>query len=178
MKLYKKLKPLYPKVTVFAFSEAETEKAFLKHIKKSYGRRIGITVTIDCAHGGSPGSILESAIRHCRIPDYERRFILLDTDRPWSQTLRDKAKNNKIELIPATPCIEGFFLSLLELNFNPDISTPRKCKRLFEEKYLDRRNKLNYRNYEKIFPLNKLENLRKNNKILDKIIRLMTDVSN
>ena len=103
----------YVKLTVFAFGKAETEKAFLKHIKVSYVRNTGVSVRVDCGNGDGPEAIIDLAIK--RGNDlFDRYFILLDTDIPWSDAAISKAKKGNHELIPATPCIEGFLLSLLE----------------------------------------------------------------
>jgi RloB-like protein len=163
----------HPKLTVFAFSEAETEEALLKHIRASYGRNTGVSVRIDSAHGKSPETIIDLAIRRSNCI-FDRHFILLDTDIPWSKQAINRAKKNGHELIPATPCIEGFLLSLLEPKRDISVLTSEQCKEMFEQKYLSKEEKLDYRNYDKILPLAKLELLRKTNPLLDRIICLMT----
>lgn len=165
----------YVKVTVFAFGEAETEKAFLKHIRVSYGRNTGISVRVDCGNGGGPEAIIDLSIRRGNGL-FDRYFILLDTDIPWSDTAINKAKKGNHELIPATPCIEGFLLSLLEPKIDLSVLTSTQCKKMFEQKYLNQDEKLDYRNYEKILPFAKLEALRKTNQLLDRIISLMTKI--
>lgn len=164
---------LAPKITVFAFGEGKTEDAFLKYIKSLYGRRPGIFIKVNCGSGKSPKIVLDQAIRNGAL-QYDRRFIFLDTDVVWKQEVKDKAKIKKIELIPSTPCTEGFLLSLIEPNFNSTIHSSKECKRLFHKKYLTKTEKLDHRNYKKLLPVKKLEFLRKKDKILDKIIRLMT----
>jgi len=172
-----KHKSLHIKITVFAFGEAETEGTFLKHIRAIYGRNTGVKVKIDNANGGGSGEIVDSAIRNSSNIPFNRRFILLDTDVPWTQEAKNKARSNTIELIPATPCIEGFLLSILEPRGNFTNRLSRDCKRLFERKYLHENDKLDYRNYKSILPKNKLEVTRSTNQILDRIISLMTKIT-
>ncbi len=165
----------YAQLTVFAFGEAETEKAFLKHIRASYGRNTGLSVRVDCATGGAPQTIIDLAIRRSN-GCFDRHFILLDTDITWPDETVTKAKKNNHELIPANPCIEGFLLSLLEPGIDLSLLTSSQYKKMFEQKYLNEEEKLDYRNYEKILPKSKLEKLRKTNQPLDTIICLMTEV--
>lgn len=165
----------YSKLTVFAFGEAETEKAFLKHIRTSYGRNTGISVRVDCANGGGPHTIVDLAIKRSNC-SFDRHFILLDTDIPWPDEVIKKAKESNHILIPANPCIEGFLLSLLEPRTNITVLTATQCKRIFEQKYLNREEKLDFRNYEKILPKSKLDAHRKTNQVLNEIISLMTEL--
>lgn len=88
---------------ILAFGEAQTEKAFLRYIKATYGRNREVAITVDCFNGGSPNSIIESAIRHCLQTSYDRCFILLDTDLTWNQEVKNKAKTHKITLLQQLP---------------------------------------------------------------------------
>jgi len=169
----KRLLPQYPKIAVYFLAEGETEEAILRHIKANYNRFTGISVNIDCAHGGSPGDMVDRAVRN---NIYSKRAVFLDTDQTWDQEVLDKALANHIELIPAEPCGEGFLLSLLITSFNPTGRTSKDCKKEFEEKYLDKTEKLDFRNYGKILPLKKMEILRESNKILDRIICIVTKI--
>src|SRR5260370_7261449 len=132
MTFMRKLLPRRPKIAIHALGEGETEVAILKYIKTKYARNTGVSVNIDCAHGGSPESMINLSIRNS-IHIFKKRFIFLDTDKMWKKVTRDKAARNKIGLIPADPCSEGFLLSLLESRFNPKRYTSDQCKKIFEK---------------------------------------------
>lgn len=161
--------------SILAFGEAQTEKAFLRHLKIVYRRQQSVAVKVECGKGGSPTSVVKSAIKYCSAGSYEVKFILLDTDIPWDEEMINEALTNNLNLIPAEPCIEGFFLSLLKKNFDPQVHTSRECKKMFENEFLNGTEKLDHRNYSKIFPESELEIMRKTNTSLDSLIRMMTD---
>mgnify|MGYP001581243660 CR=1 FL=1 len=127
----RKLITRYPRISVFAFGEGETDGEFLKHIRSTYGRNTGVKTSIDNGNGKTPKVIIEQAIK-LSTNSFNRRFILLDTDIVWSDSVKKLAKINKIELIGATPCLEGFLLSLLNPKMNINILNSKKCKDIFE----------------------------------------------
>ena len=100
---------------LLVFGECPCDKAFLECMKDIYDdRRSGQRVTIDSADGGSPKHIIETVVRSIRYREYDRLYILLDSDIPITQKDRKKAKENKIELVKSTPyCLEGMLLEVL-----------------------------------------------------------------
>lgn len=178
-----KLKPCCAKITVLIYGEGATEKAFLEYLKNVYCKRCnGIYIKIKDGEGGSPEDIMDKTIRNKNSgdypKDYQSAFILLDIDKKWSDEFRKKAKDNNIKPIGSKPCIEGFFLSILNSKFNVTVKSSSQCKKEFEKKYLDKKKKLDLKNYKKIFPKTLLEKRRKKISNLDEIISVMTFIKN
>lgn len=101
--------------TLIVVGEGPHDRAFLNHMKSLYdSRETGQKVTINSADGGSPGDIIDTVIRKNRHTNFDKRYILLDSDVPIIQQDRDKARRNKIELVESTPhCLEGMLLDIL-----------------------------------------------------------------
>lgn len=158
--------------TVLVLGEGETELAFLKHIKLIYGQRgNGKSTTPESAGGKGPDYILKRAIR--KSADYDRTLVLMDTDNKWPKGLVDEAEKKKIILIGSEPCIEGFFLSLLESKKKYNSLSSPKCKDRFHRDFLNEKHKVDPRKYAKIFSKKVCEVLRKKSKNLDKIIKMI-----
>ena len=170
-----KLKPCCAKVTVLIYGEGKTEEIFLKYLRSVYRKRYnGISIKIKNGGGGSPEDVLYKTIRNKDSGNYQGTFIFLDTDKKWSDEFKEKAKNNNIELIGSKPCVEGFFLLILNFRFDIIAKSSNQCKKEFEKRYLDKKKKLNSENYKKIFPKKLLEKRRKKIPILDEVISIMT----
>ena len=100
--------------TILLVGEGATDSAFLKHIKSLYiSRGSGVSAKIRNAHGKGPDHVVDYAIRQCRNAAYDRVVALLDTDLEISPTVRRRAKSKKIQIIGASPCIEGLLLKIL-----------------------------------------------------------------
>ena len=101
--------------TLIIVGEGPHDKAFLNHMKSLYDdRTTGQKVKIDSADGGSPADIINTIIRKFRNTEFDKRYILLDSDIPIKQQDRERAKKAKIELIESTPvCIEGMLLEVI-----------------------------------------------------------------
>lgn len=95
--------------------EGPHDKAFLNHMKDIYDSRTsGQKVTVNSADGGSPGDIIDTVIRKHRHTDFDKRYVLLDSDVPIDQRDRAKARKHMIELVESTPlCLEGMLLEIL-----------------------------------------------------------------
>ena len=97
--------------------EGPHDKAFINHLKDLYdNRNTGQTVKVESATGGSPRSILMSALKHKHV-DYVKKCVLMDSDVTITQQDRDFAKTNHIEIIESKPCcLEGMLLKTLGEN--------------------------------------------------------------
>lgn len=100
--------------TVLIVGEGATEKAFLDYLKSIYVvRGCGVSVTVRDAHGKSPEHIVTTAIRHSQSAAYDAIAVLLDTDVPWPDSVRKKARSKRICMIGSSPCCDGLILSIL-----------------------------------------------------------------
>lgn len=94
--------------------EGPHDKAFINHLKDLYdNRNTGQKVKIESADGGSPRDILKSALKN-KHADYDKKYVLMDSDIAVTQQDRDFARKHKIEIIQSTPwCLEGMLLDAL-----------------------------------------------------------------
>ncbi len=100
--------------TVLIVGEGDTEKAFLDHLKRLYVTRgCGVTVTVRNAHGKGPGNVIDAAMRHAKNGDFDIVAVLMDTDLPWTDEVRALAREHRICLVGATPCVDGLLLQIL-----------------------------------------------------------------
>ncbi len=100
--------------TLLVVGEGQTEVAFLNYLKTLYCRAsTSVKVTVQNAYGKGPENILQTAIRKKKQAGYDRVIAVLDTDIPWTATLKKEAQSNDVDLIGNTPCIEALFLNLL-----------------------------------------------------------------
>ena len=100
--------------TILLVGEGTTDWAFLKHIKSLYiSRGCGVSATIRNAHGKGPDHVVDYAIRQCRNAAYDQVVALLDSDLEMSAAVHRRAMSKKIQIIGATPCIEGLLLKIL-----------------------------------------------------------------
>ena len=112
--------------TILLVGEGTADWAFLKHIKSLYvSRGCGVSATVRNAHGKGPKHVVDYAIRQCRNAAYDRVVALLDTDLEMSAAVRRRAKSTKIQIIGATPCLEGLLLKILREHVP---TTSAECK--------------------------------------------------
>jgi hypothetical protein len=110
--------------TLLLVGEGDTEEAFLRHLRSLYcANRQGVAVTIRNAHGRGPQHIVAYAIR--QNAGYDCRAVLMDTDIPWDDRTRKKARENGVTLIGSRPCVEGMLLGILG---QPVPNTSDACK--------------------------------------------------
>ena len=115
--------------TVLIVGEGDTEKAFLDHLKRLYVTRgCGVTVTVRNAHGKGPGNVIDAAIRHAKNGDFDIVAVLMDTDLPWTDEIRQLAREHRVCMVGATPCVDGLLLQILGEHV-PEQS--RRCKENF-----------------------------------------------
>lgn len=101
--------------TLIVVGEGLHESAFLRHMKNLYDdRHTGQTVKIDSADGGSPLDIIKTTTRKYRHADYDRRYVLMDSDVSIRQQDYDAARKARIKLVISTPvCLEGMLLEVV-----------------------------------------------------------------
>ena len=121
------------KKTVLAFGEGEDEKIFLRHLDKSYCRRDKVTVSSSSAGGGSPMNVVQKAVQYRRGIKRDSEFVVLDTDIPWSKEMKEYSEVEGLELIGNAPCLEAFFLDILESELPWKNSSTKKCKEYFAQ---------------------------------------------
>jgi hypothetical protein len=167
---YKKKRRQANKTLLF-FGEGMNEEIFLKYLRGLYACNNDVAVTIKKGRGGDAENIVLDAIK---VPGgFNRRVVILDNDKPKNEIkkARQLAKKKKIRLLENTPCLEH--LLLLILSSNEVSSDSKKCKKIFEEKYISKSHRKEIYEYDKHFPKDLLEEKRKLIKLLDYIIRIM-----
>ena len=139
--------------TVLVIVEGDTEFAFCLHLKANLSRGRNVQINIRNAHGGSPDKIVAFAGGEIRQASYDTVLIIFDTDRPLSVGGKRFAEALRAKLILFSPCIEAWFLRLL--NERPPATTAA-CKRRFHEMGLDEQRKCERDAYERLFPAKRL----------------------
>ena len=155
--------------TLLIVGEGPEDEAFLKYMKRLYDRRdSGQRITINAATGGSPGDIIDEAIRRHRNTDFDRRYVLLDSDR-LTKNDRALARQKRIELIVSAPhCLEGM---LLEILGQPIPRTNKRCKSALHQQ-LDKK-PTSHEAYSTLFPRKVLDKTTK-----EQIVTLRQIISN
>lgn len=99
--------------TILLVGEGGTDTAFLKHVKSLYiSRGSGVSAKVLNARGKGPNHVVDYAIRQRQNAAYDRVVALLDTDLEMSAVARRRARSKKIQIIGATPCLEGLLLKI------------------------------------------------------------------
>ncbi len=165
------------KKTVLIVGEGFTELAFLQHIKDLFvTRNSDISVKVEHANGGSPEKVIEKALRLRASKSYDCCFVLLDVDVPFQPTssLTKKMKRKpELQVLKATPCIEGMFLAVLnQNNFSQSSTNTRDCKHIFES-YVPNDKKTEKYSYRPIFTITVINNRRNSVPELDAILKAM-----
>lgn len=140
--------------------------------KRSLCYNSGIAITIKKGKGGTPEGIVKSAINYSGA--FDRKIVVVDNDKSKieMQKARKKAKEYNIELIENTPCLEAMLLSILESkNFHSKSSA--WCKREFEKKYIEKKQRSELHRYGELFPKATLEKSRREVVILNQLISPM-----
>jgi hypothetical protein len=172
----RRLRPTKTHQTVVAVGEGETEGAFLLHLKSLYcPRDFDIQVTVNWTYGGSPSDIIAEAVKYKQSAHYDRGILLIDTDIPIPDEARARAGRSSMELIENRPCIEGFFLAILDGTRDWSKQISRDCKREFHA-YIPEDEKTNAKKYENVFTKQVLEAARTRVAELDRILKLFTEL--
>lgn len=101
--------------SLIVVGEGAHDKAFLSHMKELYdSRETNQKVKIESADGGSPRDIINATISKTKIAEYNRRYILMDSDISISASDYALATEKKITLLLSEPlCLEGMLLDVL-----------------------------------------------------------------
>ncbi|SER53261.1 hypothetical protein SAMN04487958_101470 [Vreelandella subterranea] len=101
--------------TLLIVGEGADDQAFIKHMHQQLrSLQSRIKPRIEKQSGGSPGNIIDNAARKYAHQDFDRRFIVLDSDIALSQQQHDKARKQGFRLILWSPtCLEGALLEVL-----------------------------------------------------------------
>jgi hypothetical protein len=165
--------------TLYVFGEGETEAAFLKFLKINYSKGHNINVQIKNLGGKNPAEMIDKAIRIIKGSNFDKKLILLDSDKEIPNEQIQKAKKYELYIIKAVPCIEGLFFEILGYcRDTVKMMESEKCKNDFEKKYLDAKQKLNYRDYNKIFNKDLLDNKKESIEELNILIGYMSNAKN
>lgn len=166
------------KTTILIVGEGHTEKAFLQHLKELYiNRDDEFVIKVECGTGGAPCSVVQKAIRLHGSRAYDKCYVLFDADRPLETDSKLQYRMNKrphIEILKASPCIEGLFLAILKHpGFSQTSALSDNCKREFHARYLSAEKKMDKRSYADKFPRTVLDDRRTNVPELDVILKAM-----
>ena len=153
--------------------EGAAEYAFLFHVKRCFvTREASLSVKVENAHGGSPETVVHTARTLLMQRDYDACLVLMDTDRPWPKKLPQKIDRTHITYVAATPCLEGFLLTILEhKGIVPASATTDQCKRTFHDNYVPENKCTDPRAYEKHFTRDLLNRRRQACPTLDTILK-------
>lgn len=152
--------------TLLVIGEGDTEVAFLKYLRSLYcSKGQGTEVTIVNAHGKSPESIVNTAIRHAGSAAFDKKVCLLDTDIAWPPAVCTKAKKYKVTMLGASPCIEGLFLDILGIPIPRIIDQCKpKIASMFNFSLTD------VGNYPRVFDRHKLDEARQRIRTLNDLL--------
>ena len=154
--------------TLLVVGEGHTECAFLNYLKTLYCRgSASVSVKVVNAHGKGPENVLQTAVSTQKRASYDDVVAVLDTDIPWTETLKKEARDKNIQLIGNSPCIEALFLQLLN---EPVPAQTEQCKA--QVAALVTADLLDKRSYASWCTKEKLETLRKDNEGLDSLLSL------
>lgn len=178
MALRKKRPAKSIKTTILIVGEGPTEKAFLQHLRGLYiNRDDEFVIKVECGTGGAPCSVIQRAIRLRGSRAYDKCYVLFDADRPLEKDYKLSDRMNKrprIEILKATPCMEGLFLAILSHSgFSQAGASSDSCKREFHAKYISAEKKMDKRSYADKFPRTVLDDRRTNVPELDVILKAM-----
>jgi len=163
------------KRTVLLVGEGPMEWAFLRHVVQVFHDRCGpVAARADNAHGGSPGTVIQTAWKLLRQRAYDHCVILMDTDRPWPKALQAKMGVTKVQYVAAAPCLEGLLLRILGHPGITTTATVDDCKRVLYDKYVDWNHRTEPALYAKAFPKDLLLSRRTSCAELDTILSHLT----
>jgi len=166
--------------TVLVVGEGDTEVAFLEYVKSLRDIRGKRSITIESGRGGNPAYAIERARRLAEAREFKQIVVWVDGDQIRSEEhlMELQASARKMELLVSQPCVEGFFLALLEPGKDWSQRSTTEVKNRFHKEYLPEDEKKTRASYEKVFSLQSLEKCRQQRHsgsgAFDLLDRLMT----
>jgi hypothetical protein len=159
--------------TLLMYGEGLGEEMFLKHLRGLYSRDSGVAVTIRNGKGGTATNIITNAVNEPGA--FDRKIVILDNDKSEQEMnqARTEAKQQGIELLENSPCLEAILLAILRPGQSFSGKTSAWCKSEFESNYLNKKKRTELGEYEKFFPKATLDTQRTNVPELNNLISLM-----
>lgn len=160
------------KTTLLVVGEGPDDQAFIKHMNQQFkAEGTNIRPTIMKESGGSPGNIIANTTRKYRDSDYDKRYIVLDSDIPIDTSSRKLAQKKGYEIILWSPiCLEGALLETLNEIVTPS-ETSQQLKRRLHPMLWTHHTEI--KAYSKLFPKAVLEVSR--NKSIQTVRSVLTD---
>lgn len=164
------------KRTLLMYGEGLCEEMFLKYLRSLYAYNSGISITIRNGKGGNPKSIIVNAVNE--PGDFERRIVILDNDKNEKEMnqARNEAKNRGLKILENSPCLEATLLSILRPNQSFSAKKSVWCKSEFESNYMNKKKRMELKEYKRIFSKQILDNQKDNVSELKVIINLMLGI--
>lgn len=137
--------------SLLVVGEGADDKAFIDHMKRFFCPRFcGRTAKVEAGDGGSAGNIIQNAIRSFKAVDYDKRYLVLDSDLPPTNAEMKKAHQNGYKIILWSPqCLEGALLDVLGERVN-DHETSQDLKRRLHPRLDGKHTDMN--SYQSLFP--------------------------
>jgi len=98
--------------TALLVGEGLAEQVFLSHLKALYVARGTKSVTVKNAKGKGGAHVLDFALRQWQQAAFDEAAVMLDTDVQWGEPQRAKARQKKVQVFEATPCLEALLLQI------------------------------------------------------------------
>lgn len=156
--------------TVLIVGEGDAELIWLGHLKRLFvSRGCGLVVTIKNAHGKGAAHVVDVAIRQSRNAAFDVKAVLLDTDTDWTQQVKVLAKEAGVEIVAATPCLEGLLLRAHGCRVTG--RTSARLKSDFAKRF--GADALDIKVYQQHFPRAFVEERRKHVSEIDQLLRLL-----
>lgn len=118
--------------TVLLVGEGLAEQVFLGHLRALYVARGSKSVTVKNAKGKGGAHVLDCAVRQARQADYDEVAAVLDTDTQWGERERTHARQKKVRVFEATPCLEALLLQIVQAGV--PVGDAAALKRQFEQR--------------------------------------------
>ena len=156
--------------TLLLVGEGDAELVWLGHLKRLYvARGDGLVVTLKNAHGKGAAHVVDVAIRQSLNAAFDVKAVLLDTDTDWTPQVKILAEEAGVEVVAATPCLEG--LLLRAHGYRVTGRTSARLKSDFAKRF--GADALDLKGYQEHFSRSFVEESRKHVSEIDQILRLL-----
>lgn len=155
--------------TILIVGEGYAEIQLLKYFKQLYHpREAGFVIKPSNAHGKGASHVVDHAIGQRRNIAYDVAAVLFDTDTDWNPTVRRRANEHGLLLLPCEPCLEA---ELLRIHVQGEVSdTSNNIKRRFMQRYEAHAHELDYGRH---FPAVDLDPIVQTEAVLGRLIQLI-----